>query len=222
MQVQEVVFRKAKWLAGRGRWWAGWRRLLLLAVLGMVAGFVLAGSFFLLGRALRPGPRFRGAVVLPPRPAVGFALADTQGQVHHLFEYRGRWVWMLLCGSLEDPGCARALAKLAQAHRQVQAASGVDVQVIVVFAGESTGAREVTWSAPGGERLNFLWLMAEVSDLRDLAHSYEAGGDGVGSVSSLVSSVLLIDPGGFWRAAYPAFMSAEDLAEDLLNLTSRR
>lgn len=78
-----------------------------------------------------PGPRFKGGVFEPPRPAPGFVLPSSGGAPVKLSDYRGKVV-VLEFGFSHCPSvCPVSLASLAQA-RQLLGARAKDVQVLFV------------------------------------------------------------------------------------------
>ncbi len=182
-----------------------------LAIIGIVLGIVLAIAAYSLGRALRPAPVLRGAMLYPPVPAVDFRLRGSDGKNYSLYDFQSAPVLL----SFTCSNCSRSgalLEVLAQA-RDLAINDGNEIQVIVISIDPEMGLPELD--------VGFLGLSGDPREISDLAHSYDIYfhsspiSDGTDPRVDITPLIMLIDKQGYWRAVYPLTMAAEDIAADI-------
>ena len=181
-----------------------------LAILGLVLGIILAIAAYSLGRALRPEPVLRGAMLYPPVPAVDFRLQGHDGRNYSLYDFNTPVLLTFSCSN-----CSRhaALMDLLVQARDAVLNDKNQVQVIVISIDPDAGMPVLD--------LDFIGLSGEPTEISDLAHSYDIyfhsspTSEVADPKAEVTPLIMLIDQQGYWRAVYPPTMVAEDIAADI-------
>ncbi len=198
---------------------SGTRRVLLLGSLALAAaaaGFWLAAG---LERAPAEPPRISGTYLEGGRPMAAFELWDHQGAPFTPTRFRFQWTLVTFGFTYCPDVCPLTLSTLAEAVRQLEAATGEGVETVFITVDPERDPPEqlrdyLPFFDPG-----IIGVTGEMSEIRRLtgslgiAHMRRDYNGGYTVDHS--SAILLINPEGQLQAVFTPPHSPATLAEDV-------
>jgi protein SCO1 len=195
----------------------------MAAALGISLGYIVTAQ---------KQPALSSLLLLPePRPVAGFDLVDGAGRPFSAERLQGRWS-LLFFGFTHCPDvCPSALYDLDLASRRLAEAgneTGVAHQVVFVSVDPERDTPERIAQYVAHFNPEFIGASGAHEQLEALTaqlgvayriEAHEAGSERYDVVHS--ASVILIDPRGRLRGAFPPPLDAQGMARDLANLMAR-
>lgn len=190
-----------------------------------MAKFLALLVFLVLAACQPQGARFHGTDVTGVAWGRELQLADPEGRVRTLAEFRGKAV-LLFFGFVHCPDvCPTALARAAEAKRLL-GADGARLQVIFVTLDPERDSAELLREYTAAFDPEFLALRGSAEETRRAAQEFRVFYEKVPTGSSYTvnhsTTTYVFDPAGRLRLAHSHALGAEQVAADLRLLLAQR
>jgi protein SCO1/2 len=201
---------------------SGW-----IFVIGVLLGIILIVIIAL--PRLRPYS-FHGTVLQSTQPAPDFELNAAHGQTVRLSDFRGKLVLLYFGYTFCPDVCPTSLSKLAKAM-DILGNQSDDVQVIMISVDPERDTPELLSEYVSFFHPSFIGVtgtpdeIVEVTSLYGIYYQAHEGTEASGYLVDHTASVIVVGQDGYLKLVYPyttpdqdAYISAEDIAADLVNL----